>query len=78
MTLGRYDFAYNPKYLEPVKMLGYLDDDNESIRRAAALAFCRVQHRNAKLESLAARNRKSKGGASGPLFAYKVISLSVA
>ena len=72
VTLGRYDFAYNPKYLEPVKMLGYLDDENESIRRAAALAFCRVQHRNAKLQKLV-RSKRDRGGSHYPLVA-KVLS----
>ena len=61
VTLGQHDFAYKPKYLEPVKMLGYLDDENESIRRAAALAFCRVLHRNAKMRKLAAAKKESYG-----------------
>ena len=68
VTLGRYDFAYNPKYLEPVKMLGYLDDENESIRRAAALAFCRVQHRNAKLQKVV-RSKRDRAGSHYPLVA---------
>lgn len=63
VTLGQHEFAYKPKYLEPVKMLGYLDDENESIRQAAALAFCRVLHRNAKLQ---------KGSHQKELNGYKV------
>lgn len=55
VTLGQHEFAYKPKYLEPVKMLGYLDDENESIRQAAALAFCRVLHRNARLQKQASQ-----------------------
>ncbi len=55
VTLGQHEFAYKPKYLEPVKMLGYLDDENESIRQAAALAFCRVLHRNARLRKMSAQ-----------------------
>jgi len=61
VTLGQHDFAYKPKYLEPVKMVGYLDDENESIRRAAALAFCRVQHRNAKMQKLALAKKETNG-----------------
>lgn len=71
VTLGCYDFAYNPKRLEPIKMLGYLDDQNETIRRAAALAFCRVQHRHAKLQLVG----RSKGGRpAGALIHHKVSS----
>ena len=61
-TLGSFDFGH-ASVLEVMssKMLGYLDDENESIRRAAALAFCRVQHRNAKLRRLMWLKRERGG-----------------
>ena len=69
VTLGQHEFAYKPKYLEPVKMLGYLDDENESIRQAAALAFCRVLHRNARLQK-AAGQKELNGYKVGCIFYY--------
>lgn len=70
-TLGQYEFAYKPKYLEPVKMLGYLDDENETIRNSAAHAFCQIMHRNAKSQN-SARLQRSKSGTSFPSVVYKV------
>ena len=70
-TLGTYEFAYKPKYLEPMKMLGYLDDENESIRRAAAHAFCQVMRRNARSQ-FPSRLKRGTSGPSYPGMIHKV------
>lgn len=74
-TLGQYEFAYKAKYLEPMKMLGYLDDENETIRNSAAHAFCQVMHRNAKSQH-SARLRREKSGPPFPTVVYKVFTSS--